>query len=179
MRIAILCVVCLAAIAISVPSANACGPQVRIDFTEDSPDWFRISFLHGKGLTVNRLTISLATSAAGAFFEGDNLKFAQGFAQRHPRAAGVSLTGLVYRQHMDAEAILSFTGLTPGRVYDFHSDLDDLERGANRNGDRIYDGELKGGTASALLVSDTGRRILISGTFDDKGSALLGPRACV
>ena len=159
--------------------AKACSPQVRIDFVEDSPDRFRISFLHGPDLRLERLTIRLSSSAAGAYFEGDTLAAARSYKQPHPKSAGVGLQSLRYATGIDADAVLTFSGFIAGRVYDLHSDLDDLTRARDQDGDHIADGELEGATASAQLQGNDGKPVQIFGTFGKQSSAVLGPKACV
>lgn len=159
--------------------AHACSPQVRIDFVEDSPDRFRISFLHGPKLHLRQLIIRLSSSAAGAFFEGDTLADARSYKQPHANSAGVQLQSLRYETDIDSDAVLTFSGFVAGRVYDLHSDLDDLVRAKDQDGDHIADGELAGATASAQLTGAGGNAVQIFGTFGAQGSALLGPKACV
>ena len=158
---------------------HACSPQVRIDFVEDSPDRFRISFLHGPKLKLEKLTIRLSSSAAGAYFEGDTLADARRYKQPHANSAGIELKSLRYETRYDADAVLTFSGFVAGRVYDLHSDLDDLVQANDQDGNHIVDGELVGATASAQLSRADGKAVQISGTFGVQGSALLGPKACV
>lgn len=164
---------------ISLSPVHACSPQLRIDFVEDSPDRFRISFLHGPKLHLVRLTIRLSSSAAGAFFEGDTLADARAHKQPHPSSDGVKLQSLHYESRAGADAVMTFSGFLAGRVYDLHSDLDDFARAGDQDGDHIADGELVGATATAELVGTGDRSVRVSGAFGARGSALLGPKACV
>lgn len=179
MRVFFLCLASLLIAIVGTGTAQACSPQVRIEFVENSPDYFRISFVHGPNLNLEKLDIRLDTSAAGAFFEGDSLAAVRAMPQTHPKAAGVQITSLRYEKSMVTIAILTFEGLLAGRVFDFYSDLDDLTRAGDPDGDHIADGELTGATATAYLVGPQGKRVEIAGRFGDKGVAVLGPRACV
>ena len=173
-----LSVLVLVFLGIALP-ASACGPKVRITFAEDSPDWFRIEFLEGPKLSLERLAIRLATSRAGAFFEGDGPEMSRHAARNNAKSNGIRFKALRYETGIDHDAILDFEGFVAGGQYVFHSDLDDLNRAGNRDGDHIYDGELAGATATATLRAANGKQLEINGTFDDKGKVLLGERACV
>lgn len=156
--------------------ALACGPEVRIQFAEESPDRFRITFVRGPKLQLVSLNIKLNGSAAGAVFDDYDGLAMQG---PQPNASGVSIRSIKYRTSGQETVTLTFDGFAERRVVDFRSDLDDTGSAGDPDQNHLVDGELSGATAEATLVSTTGRRIVIGGRFDNRGQALLGERACV
>lgn len=156
--------------------AFACGPEVHIQFFEESPDRFRIKFVRGPKLRLVTLFIALEGSAAGAIFDDYEGLEMQG---PQPGPSGVTIRSIKYRSGGGEDVTVTFDGFTEQRFVDFHSDLDDNARAADPDQNHIYDGELEGAMARAFLISDKGRRIEIEGRFDNKGNARLGDRACV
>jgi hypothetical protein len=165
----------LVLICMSMPAA-ACGPEVRISFSEASPDQFRITFVRGAKMSIKSVTINLTGSAAGVIFDDQSGLDIQGL---QPDAQGVSIRAIKYRTSKEETSILTFYGFLEARTVVFHSDLDDTGQSADPDQNHLADGELEGATATARLVSDQGRKIDIHGRFDKKGKARLGDRACV
>jgi hypothetical protein len=130
--------------------AHACGPEVLIQFAEESPDRFRITFVRGAKLRLVSLDIKLNGSAAGAIFDDYDGLAMQG---PQPNASGITIRSIKYRASGQETVTLAFDG--------------------------FVEGELTGATAVAELVSTTGRRISVSGRFDKLNQARLGERACV
>jgi hypothetical protein len=157
-------------------AALACGPEVRIQFSEASPDRFRVEFVRGAKLRLDELRIDLGRSAAGAFFDGNDGLEIQG---AQPNGHGVSVRSVTYDQPNGVVVVVIFENFLEKRIYDFASDLDDRGLGADPDQNHVYDGELKGATATATLVGDNARRVAIEGSFDEKGHAQLADRACV
>lgn len=178
MRLFILGLLLVACLGIVSP-ALACGPEVRIQFAEESPDRFRITFVRGPKLHLVSLRINLSGSAAGAVF--DDFDDFDGLAMQgpQPNSSGVSIRSIKYRASGQETVTLTFDGFAAQRVVDFRSDLDDTGAAGDPDQNHLVDGELSGASAEATLVSATGRRIAISGRFDKRGQARLGERACV
>ena len=156
--------------------AFACGPEVRIQFAEDSPDRFRIEFVRGPKQQVTSLQVNLNGSAAGVIFDDYDGLGAQG---PQPGPSGVTIRSVTYRASGAETVALTFEGFTEQRIVDFNSDLDDHGRAGDPDQNHINEGELTGATAQATLLSTNGRHIVISGQFDKLGHARLGDRACV
>ncbi|MGI9476263.1 MAG: hypothetical protein ACR2PI_06140 [Hyphomicrobiaceae bacterium] len=160
----------------SAGTAQACGPEVRIRFAEESPDRFRITFVRGPRLRLVTLSIRLDGSAAGAIFDDYDGLAMQG---PQPNASGVTIRSIKYRAAGQETVTLAFDGFTEKGVVDFRSDLDDNGRAGDPDQNHLVDGELAGASAEATLVATNGRRITIQGRFDQQGVARLGERACV
>lgn len=154
----------------------ACGPEVHIQFSEESPDRFRITFVRGPKLQLVSLQITLNGSAAGAVFDDFDGLAMQG---PQPGPSGVTIRSIKYRASGQETVTLTFEGFAEQRVVDFRSDLDDNGGAGDPDQNHLVDGELAGATAEASLVSTSGRRITISGRFGKLGRARLGDRACV
>lgn len=180
MRYAIHCLRAVAAclfVAILIAGpAMACGPQVRIQFAEESPDRFRITFEQGPKLSLTRLAITLDGSAAGVIFDDYDGMQSQG---PQPNKTGVTLSSVKYDTRTTATATLTFQDFVEKRYVDFASDLDDRGLASDPDQNHIYEGELAGATARATLVHANGKRVEITGRFDKSGTARLGERACV
>lgn len=156
--------------------AAACGPEVHIQFSEDSPDRFRITFVQGPKMTLVALRIDLGGSAAGAIFDdydGLNMQGPQ------PGPGGVTIRSVDYRTDGRETVALTFDGFTEKRVVDFWSDLDDNGLAGDPDQNHLFDGEMDGATAEATLIAANGKQITIQGRFDNKSAARLGERACV
>ncbi len=166
------------AMAVMVPTwpALACGPQVHVQFAEASPDRFRITFRHGPKLSLASLKIRLDGSAAGVIFD-----HYEGLEQQGPQPTpnGVAMRSVTYDVKGETSVTLTFEGFLEKRWIDFYSDLDDMIRAADQDGDHVYDGELAGATATATLIGENGRIVQIDGTFDAKSQAVLAEKACV
>lgn len=156
--------------------ALACGPEVRIQFAEESPDRFRITFVRGDKLSLVALKITLEGSAAGAIFDDYDGLDMQG---PQPGPSGVSIRSIKYRPDGRETVTLTFDDFTVKRVVDFRSDLDDNGAAGDPDENHLVDGELAGASAEATLVATNGRRITIQGRFDGRSEARLGERACV
>ena len=154
----------------------ACGPEVHIQFSEESPDRFRITFVRGPKLRLVSLQIKLDGSTAGAVFDDYDGLTMQG---PQPGPSGVTIRSIKYRTDGQETVTLAFDGFTERRVVDFRSDLDDNGGAGDPDQNHLVDGELTGATAEATLVSTTGRRIVIHGRFDKLSRTRLGDRACV
>ena len=155
-------------------TARACGPEVTIDFREDSPDRFHITFTRGPTLELKSLTISLAGSAAGAIFDDYS-----GLASQLPSPSGVSITAVTYATPPEMTVTVTFRDFLEKRSVDFWSDLDDDARALDPDQNHLAPGELQGASARALLRHPSGRTIEIDGLFDRENRARLGERACV
>jgi len=164
--------------------AQACGPRVSVQFIEDSPDKFQIRIRQGPNLSLSEFTIDLKGSAAGALFDNYDGLTMQG---PQPNANGVSIQSVTYRTKGPDTAVVTFQNFMPKRAATFRSDLDDRGLAADIDENHLYDGELEGATATALLIPNNAKTpaeskrapIEITGRFDKKGQAILGPRACV
>ena len=156
--------------------ALACGPEVRIQFAEESPDRFRITFVRGPKLRLVTLNIRLDGSAAGAIFDDYDGLAMQG---PQPNASGITIRSIKYRASGQETVTLVFEGFTEKGVVDFRSDLDDNGRAGDPDQNHLVDGELEGARAEATLVAANGRRITVQGRFDKRSVARLGERACV
>ena len=167
--------ICLAVILLSCLAAGApafaCGPEVRIQFSEDSPDRFRIAFTRGLKLRLVALTIDLGGSAAGAIFDDHN-----GLEMQSPSPSGAKMSSIRYA---GTTVRLTFENFLETGTLNFHSDLDDNGLGSDPDQNHLAEGELAGASASATLIDSSGRRIDINGRFDQKNHARLGDRACV
>lgn len=152
----------------------ACGPEVEIHFQEASPDQFRISFTRGPKLSLERLEIRLAGSAAGAVFDDYT-----GLDLQSPSPSGAAITAVGYATPPDMTVTLSFKDFLEKRTLDFRSDLDDSGRALDIDQNHLATGELEGATARAVLRHAEGRIIEIEGRFDRHDKARLGERACV
>ncbi|MFY0614217.1 MAG: hypothetical protein JXQ99_21990 [Hyphomicrobiaceae bacterium] len=156
--------------------AIACGPEVHIQFAEESPDRFRIKFVRGPKLRLISLNIQLNGSAAGAVFDDYDGLAMQG---PQPGPSGVTIRSIKYRATGQETVTLTFDGFVEKRVVDFRSDLDDSGTAGDPDQNHLVAGELSGASAEATLVSTTGRRIVVGGRFDKLNQARLGERACV
>jgi hypothetical protein len=171
----IFCLIILSGLGLAAP-AIACGPEVIIQFSESSPDRFRVKFVRGPKLRLTSLRINLAGSAAGAIFDDyDGLQM-QG---PQPGPSGVAIQSIKYRTQGQETVTLTFDGFVEQRTLDFLSDLDDSGRAGDRDENHLVDGELAGAAARATLVAQNGRQIQIEGRFDKLSRARLGERACV
>lgn len=156
--------------------AHACGPEVHIQFAEESPDRFRITFVRGPKLRLVSLEIKLNGSAAGAIFDDYDGLAMQG---PQPNASGVTIRSIKYRAGGQETVTVAFDGFVEKSVVDFRSDLDDNGRAGDPDQNHLVDGELSGASAQATLLAENGKRIVISGRFDKLSQARLGERACV
>ena len=154
----------------------ACGPQVHIQFAEESPDRFRITFERGPKMQLIALEINLNGSAAGAIFDDYDGLAMQG---PQPGPSGVTIRSINYRSAGQETVTVTFADFTEKRVVDFRSDLDDNGTSGDPDQNHLYEGELAGATAQATLVASNGRRMTIQGRFDKLSQARLGERACV
>lgn len=165
----------LTCIALAGP-AHACGPEVRIQFAEESPDRFRITFVRGAKMRLVALKITLEGSAAGAIFDDYDGLDMQG---PQPGPSGVTIRSIKYRADGRETVSLTFDGFTVKRIVDFRSDLDDSGGATDPDENHLVDGELAGASAEATLIAANGRRITIQGRFNGRSEARLGERACV
>lgn len=152
----------------------ACGPEIEIHFAEASPDQFRISFVRGPQLTLERLEIRLAGSAAGAVFDDYT-----GLDLQSPSPTGAAITAILYAPPPDMTVTLTFKNFLEKHTLDFRSDLDDSGRASDIDQNHLTIGELEGATARAILRHADGRAVEIDGRFDRDNKARLGERACV
>lgn len=157
-------------------SANACGPEVRIQFVEESPDQFQIQFVRGPKLRLSALTINLRGSAAGAMFDDYGGMPMQG---PQPNANGVTIRSITYSTQGGERVDIAFDNFLAESSATLHTDLDDRGLAADRDENHLHDGELMGASAVATLLPEAGKPIQIEGTFDQQGQAVLGSRACV
>jgi hypothetical protein len=162
----------LMAVAAGRAPAYACGPQVRVTFTEETPDYFVIEFLYGPGRLLEALTLELAETASRA-----HVDTAYG-ASDQQKASGVDLAGVDGFGTGSDRGTLRFRSFPPGARFAYLVDLD-AAKPAFGDPNHLAKAEMRGGRASAVIVTAEGRKETITGIFDEEGVALLGPKACV
>ncbi len=169
--VALAVVVCLVTSA-SIMPADACGPRVRVTFAEASPDYFRIEFVAGPNRQLVSLSLDLATTRARAFVDtayGPSANASDDVAKL-TKAEGFTEGG--------NSGTLRFQSFPLGARFTYLVDLD-VTNSTRGDPDHVALGEMRGGTSAAVLRTSDGRTETISGTFDDNGIAILGPKACV
>ena len=163
----------LLAISIASGQAFACGPRVDVEYQEDSPDVFRVTFVSGKEFELHTLDIDMASSVGGVFI--DNI-------YDPPPANRLSLAKVVKIENAaegGQTARLVFRDFIVGRSLSYWMDLDDQSSAGGGNYDHLTSGEIKGARATAVLRHSNGKLEKIEGTFSKDGKAILAPRACV
>lgn len=163
----------LAMLLLATGTATACGPQVRLTFVEESPDFFRIEFLHGPKLELKTLRIDLTGSIGKA-----HVDTAYGGAPSPP-GSNIELERADDLVEGGQRATLTFARFFQGQTFNYLVDLDDMSAVDGADFDHLTGDEMAGGTASARLIGAGGRSETIAGVFDKDGIALLGPKACV
>lgn len=171
----IMCVMIAGCLGFASP-ALACGPEVMIQFSEDSPDRFRVTFVRGHKMKLASLRINLTGSAAGAIFDDYDGLAMQG---PQPGPSGVTIRSISYRTQNQETVTVTFDNFFEKRTVDFLSDLDDSGRAGDPDENHLVEGELTGASARATLIAENGRKIQIEGSFDRLSRARLGERACV
>lgn len=170
-----LCVIITGWLGFASP-ALACGPEIMIQFSEESPDRFRVTFVRGHKMQLTSLHINLTGSAAGAIFDDYDGLAMQG---PQPGPSGVRIRSINYRTQNQETVTVTFEGFTEKRTVDFLSDLDDSGRAGDPDENHLVDGELTGASARATLIAENGKQIQIEASFDKLSRARLGDRACV
>ena len=153
--------------------AYSCGPQLRVTYVEDSPDFFRVEFVAGKGLELKTLTLDLAPSAGRAYV--DTAYDSRSTATQN----GVALDPTTRVGDGDRRFVLKFRNFRVGGSFNYFVDLDDQSSPNDHDMDHLTGGEMSGATAVARLVRRDGEPEEVAGRFDASGAALLTPKACV
>ena len=153
--------------------ASSCGPQVRVIYVEDSPDFFRVEFVEGSNFELTTLTLDLVNSAGRAYV--DTAYDSRSSARQN----GVELDQATRVADGDQRLVLRFRNFRVGASYNYFVDLDDQSSPADGDMDHLTGGEMSGATAVARLVRRDGEPEEVAGRFDATGTALLSPKACV
>jgi hypothetical protein len=152
--------------------ALACGPQVRVIFAEDSPDYFRFEFLSGPGFAIDLIELDLVSSDAQAYVD---TRYGAAELRNDGDVKLESVEGLT---EGDRHGRLAFSGFVEGKSFTYLVDLDD-HASRDSDADHLTFGEIRGGIARAQLSAPDGRSELVDGVFDEFGIAILAPKACV
>ena len=152
---------------------TACGPQVRVVFSEDSPDRFLIEFVHGPKRQLKSLSLNLSTSWGRAYVDTN---YGQSKAGQAPSPLISSVNG--FAEGGDG-GTLEFENFPEGARLAYLVDLDVRISATRDDYDHVSSEEIEGATASAVIIAPDGRRETIHGRFTGKGEAVLGPKACV
>ena len=153
--------------------ASSCGPQVRVTYVEDSPDFFRVEFINGKGFELKSVTLDLTSSAGRAYVDT-----AYG-SRPAEKQNGVELDPATRVADGDQRLVLQFKNFRVGGRFNYLVDLDDQSSPNDHDMDHLTGGEMNGATAVARLVRSDGEPEEVAGSFDAAGTALLAPKACV
>lgn len=152
--------------------AGACRVLVNITYAEDSPDSFLIQLSRETDFRLESVTIDLRPSFGRAYidsFEGDS-----GLRGNN----GVEVDRFEGFEEGSQVGRLVFKRFLPGQAYDFNIDLDDNSPVGQDDTDHLWDGEMRGATATAWLIGPNGHRLKISGQFDAEGYARLTDGLC-
>ncbi len=153
--------------------AHACGPQVRVTFTEASPDRIRIEFLRGKGLQISSLRLDFKPSAGNAYVDWL-------YPQNHQNPSKTVIVDKITGFEDGSQAgTIEFKAFPAKQSFTLEIDLDDAAVGGDYDVSHLTDGELKGAIAIAILTDNKNTRRRLTGRFDAKGIATLGSPACV
>ena len=154
-------------------SADACGKQLRVTFTEDTPDNFKIEFLDGAGLQLTSVHFDLRPSAGGAYVDTV-------FGNAAPSASqSVVLRSIEGFADGGQTGTVKFKTFPPKQSFTLEIDLDDSSPVHDYDPSHLTNGELLGAKVEAVLVEANGKTHKLTGKFNARGIAELGNRACV
>ncbi len=149
--------------------AKACGIVVQVTFEEDTPDNFLIEYVDGDVHQLTALRLDLSRSIGRAYIDTP-------YPRARPADKGevnmIAASGFAEGSRL---MTFGFENFGPKKTYTLLVDLDDS---GGWDGDHLTDGEIQGTAVSARLTGPDNSTFTINGTFDAKGVAVLGNRAC-
>ncbi len=156
----------------SAGSGWACGTIVRVTFVEASPDVFVIEHLKGYEGQIASVTIDMSPSVGGAFVDS-----AYGAGSSNS-GDGVQVDTVIGFEQGSQSGTVTFRKFSSGHRLNLLVDLDDRAAGGDNDMDVLTANELEGGTVQTRIRGADGEAQTWTGTFDAKGIALVGKRAC-
>lgn len=163
-------------------TAQACGPAVEIEFTEDAPkDRFEIRNVSNGAWGLTSLSIQLAGSKGDLVFDtapgGEGLSVYQPFEARSG-ASDVSLRRVPVVRDGDRAMDLEFDAFWSGKDFDFTIDLDDRLPVSEYGQTMISGAEIEGAVVVASFVDKDGVASVQKGTFGSDSRAVLNGGTC-
>ena len=162
--------------------AQACGPAVEIEFTEDAPtDRFEIRNVSNGAWGLTSLSIQLAGSKGDLIFDtaagGEGLSVYQPFEARKG-ATDVRLRAVPIVRDGDRAVDLEFDAFWSGKDSDFTIDLDDRLPVSEYGQTMISGEEIEGAIAIANFIDKDGVRSVQKGSFGTDARAVLNGGTC-
>ncbi len=163
-------------------AAQACGPAVEIEFTEDAPkDRFEIRNVSNGAWGLTSLSIQLAGSKGDLVFDtapgGEGLSVYQPF-EASRGAADVKLRAAPLVRDGERALELEFDAFWSGKDFDFTIDLDDRLPLSEYGQTMVSGAEIEGAVVIADFVDEDGVRSLQKGTFGPDARAVLNGGTC-
>lgn len=157
----------------------SCGPRVRVEYTDDDPDYFIITNRSPEGWHLVSLAIDLAPSAGALMFDTDEGGLGVGGASPFfpDDASPVRLVRTVPAQDGGQTIALHFENFVPNSNYSFYVDVDAAPNGEGRTW--VLPSDIRGARVSAAFRGPSGQTDIVDARFAEIGEADSGAGGCV